>query len=480
MKTITRGGQLNEENRKTPDAGFSLIELLVAVTILAIIVIPLLHMFVTSTRINVKSRQKLRATTLAQDIMEGLKAYTLEEVSAQFEPPDGMGGNTYHYPADGFYILNSSLIQGGVQDLTDQKAEYEGVYYFGIENLKLQDGEYDALIRLDASTYGKYRNAHDGYNRRTPHDNLFNDKSYAEIGSVAETNGGGDETDSSYHESKLLSGAVLDDVKPQIEQDIMDAGGTLPDRWDELDLEDIVDTRTIRIVISDAGDGQCKAAVTFTYDCSYTYNGTKYTYTSNGHDGSAAGRVVDIPRTFTSGKFYLFYYPIYSTRMIDKIEFEIKDPDKVLDEANPLLKEIVVAKQIRSDVRASENLIVPELPLTGPESLYEKEDAYVVREIRVTPSVPLTRNLIFKTNLYTNLADGSDADQVNHYVNPYVMSYALTGDITSDKVTNVIYDIEIRVYEGGAARHFTDSRDNYDFEDNDEVQKLATITNVSD
>ena len=59
--------------KQNKDAGFSLVELLIAVVILAIIVIPLMNLFVSSNRINIKSRQTLRATTVAQDIMEGLK-----------------------------------------------------------------------------------------------------------------------------------------------------------------------------------------------------------------------------------------------------------------------------------------------------------------------------------------------------------------------------------------------------------------------
>ena len=125
--------QINRKSSAISNSGFSLVELLIAVTILSIIVIPLLHMFITSTKINVKSRQTLRATTVAQDIMEGLKAYTLEEVRSQFEPPEGVGGSGYHYPTDGFYVIDSSMIQGGVRELTELEHEGEEIYYFGIE-----------------------------------------------------------------------------------------------------------------------------------------------------------------------------------------------------------------------------------------------------------------------------------------------------------------------------------------------------------
>lgn len=68
--------------------GFTLVEVLIAITILAIIVTPLLHAFVTSSRTNAKAKQLMKATTLAQNVMEELKANSLEEVSRQFNNND--------------------------------------------------------------------------------------------------------------------------------------------------------------------------------------------------------------------------------------------------------------------------------------------------------------------------------------------------------------------------------------------------------
>lgn len=59
------------KSTKTIDnKGFTLVEVLLAVFVLAIVVVPLLHSFVSSHRINGKSKQYMRATTLAQDEME--------------------------------------------------------------------------------------------------------------------------------------------------------------------------------------------------------------------------------------------------------------------------------------------------------------------------------------------------------------------------------------------------------------------------
>ena len=488
--------KLNKRGSKASNAGFSLVELLIAVVILAIIVIPLLRMFVTSTRINVKSRQMLRATTVAQDIMEGLKAYTLEEVKTQFTPPEGTSGDSYFIPTEGFYVLNASMIQagGGVREITELEKtnpddpDHE-IYYFGIKNLKMQGGEYDALIKLDASTYTEAKAGNETGDSNALHDNAFNGAFYAEINSVEETNGGS-EMDSSYHEHKELNKGVLVDVKKQIE-DAINADDTkeMPDSdvWDDLKLEDILTRRDIEITIEPDGSEKCKATITFTYTC--IYDGV--TYTSHGFAGSAAG-IVDgtITRTFSSGNFYLFYYPCYASTQIDNITFIFEDSAKLFDADNPMLKSITLAKQIRSDVIASEGVIVPEL--TDSE-LFAKEGAYraSVRMKMGTSSTSMNNELIFRTNIDTNLAEKAkhtdpitgeiERDDVigvssvfEGVLGSNVHPISITGNNVSDKVTNVIYDIEITVYETGAAEYFGEAN----FENNHEVHRLASITNL--
>lgn len=77
--------------KKTDNRGLSLIELLIAVTILGIIIVPVLHSFVTSYRVNAKSRETLRATTLAQNEMEIFEKEKMEDLKDRskfsYEPP---------------------------------------------------------------------------------------------------------------------------------------------------------------------------------------------------------------------------------------------------------------------------------------------------------------------------------------------------------------------------------------------------------
>lgn len=101
------------ERKRLDNRGLSLVELLIAVVILAIIVVPLLHAFVTSARINAKSKRELRETSVAQDIMEGLKAYNVEDLAYQFNYPNG-GIKEYSLS---FNIVNPNIIEGGMASL---------------------------------------------------------------------------------------------------------------------------------------------------------------------------------------------------------------------------------------------------------------------------------------------------------------------------------------------------------------------------
>ena len=62
----------NMKNHKKicSDKGFSLIEIIIAIAILAIITLPLLNAFVTSSKMNALSRNKLLAIETGKNIME--------------------------------------------------------------------------------------------------------------------------------------------------------------------------------------------------------------------------------------------------------------------------------------------------------------------------------------------------------------------------------------------------------------------------
>ncbi len=95
------------KSTKTLDnKGLTLVEVLLAVFVLAIIVVPLLHSFVSSHRINGKSKQYMRATTLAQDEMEIFERERVADLINQdkFDYDDG-NGNPVEPNSDGVYTF---------------------------------------------------------------------------------------------------------------------------------------------------------------------------------------------------------------------------------------------------------------------------------------------------------------------------------------------------------------------------------------
>lgn len=101
---------MNDGNMRQDNRGMTLVELLIAIVILAIITVPLLHAFVSSARINMDARKRLRLTTVAQDVMEGLRADTLAELAEEFNYPVPVG------PYRGFHVIDRSLIEGGISE----------------------------------------------------------------------------------------------------------------------------------------------------------------------------------------------------------------------------------------------------------------------------------------------------------------------------------------------------------------------------
>lgn len=84
--------------QRPDNRGFTLVELIVSIVILAIVFIPLLHTFVTSAQTELKSRLKNDATMLAQSTIEDIQATDMETLlSGCTETQDEFGKGTGIY-----------------------------------------------------------------------------------------------------------------------------------------------------------------------------------------------------------------------------------------------------------------------------------------------------------------------------------------------------------------------------------------------
>ena len=73
---------MREDNKKK-NSGFTLVEVLVAVAILAVISIPIIQSFVSVAQVNGKARRRMIANTIAESLMEACKSTSLLEIAAQ-------------------------------------------------------------------------------------------------------------------------------------------------------------------------------------------------------------------------------------------------------------------------------------------------------------------------------------------------------------------------------------------------------------
>lgn len=121
--------------------GFSLIELLVAITLFAIIIAPVLNSFVTSARINRDARKTMIATDVAQTIMEGFADKSYEEVQEAYgklglvdvsgnDSFTTVSGNLYNMK-DSFVRMdnNASAIQAALSYVSNNEVTWQGANY---------------------------------------------------------------------------------------------------------------------------------------------------------------------------------------------------------------------------------------------------------------------------------------------------------------------------------------------------------------
>ena len=86
--------------KKLNNRGMSLVELLVAVVILAIIMVPLLHSFVSSSKLNGKSQRVLKATMIAENVMEEFDDVSVEDLAKKYSVTGNSGIYTFDFSSD--------------------------------------------------------------------------------------------------------------------------------------------------------------------------------------------------------------------------------------------------------------------------------------------------------------------------------------------------------------------------------------------
>ncbi len=156
------------DKKERKNQGFTLVEVLIAVAILAVAVTPILSSFVTTAKVNSNARRKFTATTVAESLMESVKAFSLNDFATQCA-----------YPSDGFTLLAGDLENGGafsgsaaelandggvwqvkgtnytvtkVGTATKFNESADGTYCFFVQNIRMAGGTYDAIVIYEKDT----------------------------------------------------------------------------------------------------------------------------------------------------------------------------------------------------------------------------------------------------------------------------------------------------------------------------------------
>lgn len=141
------------------ERGMSLVEVIIAITILALVAVPVLHSLTSSMVYNKKARNRQELTLTAESIMETFKGYDMDSLKVRFSPGGiGIEGVDVAVPGDAAYDSNANTGSGFHYTYSSAPlAETKGdIYTFLINDMKAENGQfYDVTITATPNSIEK-------------------------------------------------------------------------------------------------------------------------------------------------------------------------------------------------------------------------------------------------------------------------------------------------------------------------------------
>ncbi len=416
------------KSKKLNNQGLSLVEVLVAVAILALVTGPILKGFVSAISYNAKAKEKQRVTTAAQSIMEGFKAYDIEELCWQFNGVHPFmvvaGTGSFAETPISDHVLDGVIAADGVFDTSIMTAPTgekvfvpapDNCYEFVLQNIAFESAFFDAKVTV------------------TPHvaaDGLAGMQTITEM----ETMNG--YLDAVYKQSAGTDAAMYAQVLSTVLDELNDKDEIYEYELENLDKDKISVTKETYINITTSG-GVDKVTI----ECRYYYTVTDYPYFNEEgiedtfslpEDGmpvdyisAPIATVYDNTNTASGGAkledVYCYYYPSYGN--VDGTR--IGSDTIYINNSTGVTRDVYLVKQVNTSLSNGQ--------------LFTCESGYM-------PDIIGSGSINLYHNLYENLASPGSA----------VGTVDLSGvnsvtELVSNSPAVLLYDVQVAVYEQGAA-----------------------------
>ncbi len=435
-----------EKKAKLNNAGMTLVEILIAIAILAVAIIPLMYAFVSSMRYNARGRELQQTTALAHTIIENCKADTLEEVTSAITAGTLVPGGYTAYDDGNTYYMQNVKLENQLYDVKIDFTSHDigGTTSYDILRSTTMNPYLDAMLTVNTPMNPTLGPSDPGY--MTPA--LMDSEAYItalEALSAAIKN-------ASTSNANLNAKGIEVDLSTSFIEDTFKTGGSHAGLF-EL-------RRNVAIYISQdvtTGFDSVKVIYSYVYDVaggtySYRYEdatlGIDETLTVAADDVAYASYTYDIysnSDTLSQGakleNIYIMYYPPYSKTNAAAM-YPFADTEQ-----------ITIYNNLLDDASGDREV---NLYLVKQKNSNYTDDQMLVMDVDYAYKVQVTASSTTgaKTNLYHNIDYNLGADAV---ISGWAPGLTWNGvELKSSMITKenktLMYDFVVQIYKPGAIK----------------------------
>lgn len=422
-----------QRRRKLNNVGMSLVEVVVAIAILSITILPILYTFVQSTRYNAQARMRQQTTAAAQTVMENFKAYSVNEICEQFT------NNTFNVSRGSGFATTYTSIPGSNME-------------FIINGMRYQNVDYDVKVELTAHSSSVSAIESLVYENRTmEHDAVF--AGYAGMDADALSKIMEDVATEWTNKEATLSPSPSASPAPSASPSPSASpapGGSVIHTALEVDSTKIFITeRKLKVDISKPGNYVAKVT------CEYTYHVTDHPYVTSPGEFSIPDTTYELDLSTYIGNtnqtifdqateltgLTLYYYPAYDYGTVSPIQI---DTDSIIINNTS-------GTDVKCYIYKQKNLAVSDTKLSTAENLY---DVYIslsgasIYDDNLDTVLGNEAATIPESRIHVNAADGiSTRYHGIGYSAAKNGSAALSTETTES--LQLMFDVTISVYNSG-------------------------------